>query len=84
MDRCEICGEPMAVCCDGIARCLGCVPCPSCSDDPGPWEDDDPGLEESEDQDFDGPDESMDGDHQSALESVYGPEDDFYSGGNDW
>jgi hypothetical protein len=41
-------------------------------------------LEEFGDQDFDEPDESLDGDHQSALESVYGPEDDFYGGGDDW
>lgn len=30
------------------------------------------------------PDESMDGDHQSALESVYGPEDDYFDSGGDW
>jgi hypothetical protein len=84
MDICPDCGEPMALCCDGIVRCPDCAPCPACSDEPGPWEDDDLDLEEFDDQAFDEPDESMDGDHQSALESVYGPDDDFYGGGDDW
>jgi hypothetical protein len=66
----------MAVCCDGIVRC------PACSEEPGSC-DDDQDLDEFDERDFDGPDESMDGDHQSALESVYGPDDDFYGGGDD-
>ncbi len=29
-------------------------------------------------------DESMDGDHESALESVFGPSDDFQGGEDSW
>jgi hypothetical protein len=68
--RCPICGRTPTT---------GCPHCPICG------KVDCDGACEEYDDDY-GPDESMDGDHASALESIGWGDEDYgcYDGGDDW